>query len=162
MARGLTSSVCLSRPRVNSCRVFVLPPLPLCSSCRSSRGASCCRSLRFRAKPTAARSGVLQVVSSEYVDTISKGHLYTKAAEGLVRELNDPYSELFTPKQSDDFSRGTGGRYGGTGMTISPDLTVGQVFPHTPAAEAGVMERGPHHGHQRAKCGAHAERRQRG
>src|SRR5579863_5985798 len=83
---------------------------------------------------------VLQVVSTEYVDTIAKGDLYTKAAEGLVRELNDPYSELCTPKQSDDFSRGTGGRYGGTGMTISLDLTVGQVFPHTPAAEAGVME----------------------
>jgi carboxyl-terminal processing protease len=85
-------------------------------------------------------SQVLSLVSTQFVDTLPNGDLYSKAAKGLVRELNDPYSELFSPKEADNFTRGTGGRYGGTGMLLSPDLTVGQVFPHTPAEEAGVRE----------------------
>src|SRR6185369_4798611 len=72
---------------------------------------------------------------------------YERAARGLVKELNDPYSELMSPKQSEDFSRGTNGRYGGTGMyigTVKIDdqevAVVDRVFPHTPAEEAGVRE----------------------
>jgi carboxyl-terminal processing protease len=44
-----------------------------------------------------------------------------------VRELNDPYSELLSPKASEDFNRSTGSRYGGTGMAIlepSPGVVV--------------------------------------
>ena len=40
---------------------------------------------------------VLQLVSQRFVDTVNTGALYEKAARGLVKELNDPYSELFTP-----------------------------------------------------------------
>src|SRR5712691_862090 len=77
-------------------------------------------------------SQVLSLVSTQYVDTIKTGELYSKAAKGLVRELNDPYSELFSPKETDGFTRLTGGRYGGTGMLLNPDLSVARVFPHTP------------------------------
>jgi carboxyl-terminal processing protease len=62
---------------------------------------------------------------------------YEKAARGLVRELNDPYSELLSPKQSEAFTRSTGGRYGGTGMALgeasSGEIFVQRVFPNTPA-----------------------------
>jgi carboxyl-terminal processing protease len=61
-----------------------------------------------------------------------------------VRELNDPYSELLTPRESDSFNRSTNGRYGGTGMLleqqVGADVSVQRVFPHTPAEEAGVQE----------------------
>lgn len=86
---------------------------------------------------------VLQLVSSRYVDTLAANDIYAKAAAGLVKELRDPYSQLFTPKASEDFARGTGGRYGGTGMLLGEDNSgtfVQQVFPHTPAADAGVQE----------------------
>ncbi len=86
---------------------------------------------------------VLQLVSNRYVDTLAANDVYAKAATGLVKELRDPYSQLFTPKASEDFARGTGGRYGGTGMLLGEDNTgtfVAQVFPHTPAADAGVQE----------------------
>lgn len=87
---------------------------------------------------------VFQLVRGAYVDSMPLGSEYEKAAKGLVRELNDPYSELLPPKESEDFNRATGGRYGGTGMSIgNPSkgvFTVDRVFPNTPAEEAGVRE----------------------
>lgn len=87
---------------------------------------------------------VLGLVSRQYVDTLSGSDLMARAARGLVKELQDPYSELFTPRESDEFARGTNGRYGGTGMLLAEEenqvVTVQRVFPHTPAEEAGVWE----------------------
>ena len=87
---------------------------------------------------------VLSIVSRQYVDTMATNDLMARAARGLVRELQDPYTELFTPKESDDFARGTNGRYGGTGMLLAEEenevVTVQRVFPHTPAEDAGVSE----------------------
>ncbi|HEU4989175.1 MAG TPA: S41 family peptidase [Gemmatimonadaceae bacterium] len=86
---------------------------------------------------------VMSLVSNRYVDSLPAGDIYAKAAAGLVKELRDPYSQLFSPQASADFARGTGGRYGGTGMLLGEDSAgtyVAQVFPHTPAADAGVQE----------------------
>src|SRR5947207_499989 len=85
---------------------------------------------------------VLSLVSRQYVDTLKNEELLARAARGLVKGLHDPYTELFTPRESDEFSRGTNGRYGGTGMLLFEDdehaITVQRVFPSTPADEAGV------------------------
>jgi carboxyl-terminal processing protease len=90
---------------------------------------------------------VMGLVAQRFVDTVGAGALYERAARGLVKELNDPYSELFTPKQIAEFSRRTNGRYAGIGMEISPPSTpqggyvsVARVFPRTPAEGAGVQE----------------------
>lgn len=87
---------------------------------------------------------VMGLVSQRFVDTVGAGMLYEKAARGLVKELNDPYSELFTPKQIADFTRNTNGRYAGIGMEITVPqggyVTVARVFPHSPAEGAGVQE----------------------
>ena len=87
---------------------------------------------------------VLSLVSRQYVDTIQTTDLLARAAQGLVRELQDPYTELFTPRESEEFSRGTNGRYGGTGMLLEEEsdrvVTVQRVFPNTPAEDAGVRD----------------------
>ena len=90
---------------------------------------------------------VLSIVANRYVDSLGGQDIFTKAAHGLVRELNDPYSELLAPKQSEEFSRATGGRYGGVGMLLEEQkagagtsVVVRSVFPHTPAEEGGVQE----------------------
>ncbi|HEY5087382.1 MAG TPA: S41 family peptidase, partial [Gemmatimonadaceae bacterium] len=86
---------------------------------------------------------VLRITASRYVDSVGANSLYEKAATGLVKELNDPYSVLFTQKEFDQFSQQTGGKYGGIGMEIAPTngfVTVQRVFPHTPASAGGVME----------------------
>ncbi|MEX2152097.1 MAG: S41 family peptidase [Gemmatimonadaceae bacterium] len=87
---------------------------------------------------------VLSLVSRQYVDTIQSGDLFARAAKGLVKELHDPYTELFSPRESEEFSRGTNGRYGGTGMLLEEEdervVTVQRVFPNTPADDAGVRD----------------------
>ncbi len=86
---------------------------------------------------------VLGLVSQRFVDTVSAAALYEKAAKGLVKELNDPYSELFTPKELASFSQQTNGKYAGIGMQIEDQqgaITISKVFPHTPAEAAGVRE----------------------
>lgn len=87
---------------------------------------------------------VRTLVETRYVDSVPDSQLFDKAARGLVHELNDPYSELLSPKESELFNRSTNGRYGGTGMLLEEQKGIGvvvsRVFPHTPAEEAGVQE----------------------
>ncbi|MEP6618174.1 MAG: S41 family peptidase [bacterium] len=90
---------------------------------------------------------VLSIVANRYVDSIQGSAIFEKAARGLVRELNDPYSELLAPKANEDFNRNVGGRYGGVGMLLEEQknnggrrIVVSRVFPHTPAEEGGVQE----------------------
>ena len=101
--------------------------------------------LQERASRDGARvfDQVLSLVSDRFVDTVDTGTLYEKAARGLVQQLNDPYSELFSPKQLKRFSTQSTGRYGGIGMQIENqegNITVVRVFPHTPAEAAGIIE----------------------
>ncbi|HET9011612.1 MAG TPA: S41 family peptidase [Gemmatimonadaceae bacterium] len=90
---------------------------------------------------------VMSIVASRYVDSLQSGEVFEKAARGLVRELNDPYSELLAPRQSEEFNRSTGGRYGGVGMLLEEQkvgngtsIVVSRIFPHTPAENGGVHE----------------------
>ena len=90
---------------------------------------------------------VLSLVANRYVDSLQGNEVFEKAATGLVRELNDPYSELLAPKAKDDFDRSVGGRYGGVGMLLeeqksgaATSVVVVRIFPNTPAEEGGVQE----------------------
>ena len=90
---------------------------------------------------------VLSIVANRYVDSLQGAAIFEKAARGLVRELNDPYSELLAPKANEEFNRNVGGRYGGVGMLLEEQkpngatrIVVARVFPHTPAEEGGVLE----------------------
>src|SRR5690606_6924752 len=51
---------------------------------------------------------VLTLVSQRFVDTVDAGALYEKAARGLLDELKDPYSELYSPEQLKQFEQNTG------------------------------------------------------
>ena len=100
-----------------------------------------------RHAPASLFNNVAAIVASRYVDTLQENVIMEKAATGLVRELNDPYSELLPPKANEEFNRNVGGRYGGVGMLLEQQNTAGptrivvaRVFPHTPAEEGGVME----------------------
>ena len=104
----------------------------------------------FIVQERAARDGarlfgqVLDLVNARFVDTVDAAGLYEKAARGLVQQLQDPYTELLSPKQLAAFNTTTGGRYGGLGMQIEEQkekgITVVRVFPNTPAENAGIHE----------------------
>jgi carboxyl-terminal processing protease len=100
---------------------------------------------RGQREGTALLEQVMSLVSDRYVDTLPLSAVYEKAARGLVRELNDPYSELLTPKDLKQFNSRTGGRYGGLGMAIEEDpqthvIKVATVYPNTPAEMGGIRE----------------------
>jgi len=86
---------------------------------------------------------VLSLVEGRYVDSVDAGALFEKAAHGLVAELKDPYSELFSPKLTKQFNTATGGRYGGVGMLIEDQqgaIVIQRVYPNTPAERAGIRD----------------------
>ena len=87
---------------------------------------------------------VLDLVESRFVDSVDAAMLYEKAARGLVSQLQDPYSELFSPRQLAQFNTNTAGRYGGLGMQIEEQpgkgVVVSKVFPNTPAEHSGARE----------------------
>src|SRR3954465_8403480 len=86
---------------------------------------------------------VFTLVSQRFVDTVGSAALYEKAARGIVKELNDPYSELFSPKELASFSQQTNGKYAGIGMQIQDlngVISITKVFPNTPAEAGGVRE----------------------
>lgn len=86
---------------------------------------------------------VMSLVTDRFVDSIGTGDLFERAARGLVAELKDPYSELYTPKDLERFNQNTGGFYGGIGMLIEDQngtIIISKVYPNTPAEEAGIRE----------------------
>ena len=86
---------------------------------------------------------VAQIIDRRYVDSVGVNEVFTKAANGLVEQLNDPYSELMTPKEVAAFEQGTVGRYGGIGALVEQRsgkrTFIQTVYPNTPAERGGVL-----------------------
>jgi carboxyl-terminal processing protease len=86
---------------------------------------------------------VLRYIEQYAVDSLSSDQLYEKAARGLVKNLDDPYADLYSPDQLARFQRNTlGNNYGGIGMMIENQgglVTVVRVFPGTPGEQGGVQ-----------------------
>ena len=90
---------------------------------------------------------VLQRIEDNSVDSLSRSAIYEKAARGLVKHIQDPYADLYSPEELASFQRNTlRNDYGGLGMQIGQQddqIVVIQVFPNTPAA-AGGLQSGDH------------------
>lgn len=85
---------------------------------------------------------VLGTVSEYFVDSLSREDLYHKATEGLLAELNDPYSSLVEGDDYKQLIEATTGNYGGLGMQIDVRdgwITVVAPLPDTPAERAGLQ-----------------------
>lgn len=86
---------------------------------------------------------VLQVVGQEAVDSLDADSLYTMSARGLLAVLDDPYSELFSRRDFENFNRNQlGNRYGGIGLRIvrvRDTIQVWRVIPGGPAEAAGIQ-----------------------
>ncbi|NIP80378.1 MAG: PDZ domain-containing protein, partial [Gemmatimonadetes bacterium] len=85
---------------------------------------------------------VLTLVSTRYVDTLDVSEVYERAAEGLVDQLEDPYADLFSPEELEEFTVAYEGHYAGVGMLIEAQqdaAVVRRVFPNTPAERIGAQ-----------------------
>ncbi len=64
---------------------------------------------------------------------------------GMLESLGDPYSEYYTAEEYEALNEVSTGVYCGTGAVLTQDpetmaVTVVQVYPDTPAAEAGLKD----------------------
>jgi len=88
-------------------------------------------------------SQVLQRVEENAVDSLSRAAIFERAARGLVKQLNDPYADLYSPEELASFQRNTlRNNYGGVGMQIESQegvIVVARVFPNTPGEKGGVL-----------------------
>ncbi|MGK7312023.1 MAG: S41 family peptidase [Candidatus Longimicrobiales bacterium M2_2A_002] len=85
---------------------------------------------------------VLTLVSTRFIDTLDVSEVYERAAEGLVEELEDPYADLFSPEDLEEFTVAYEGHYAGVGMLIEAQddgAVVRRVFPNTPAERIGAQ-----------------------
>ena len=85
---------------------------------------------------------VLTLVSTRFIDTLDVSEVYERAAEGLVDELEDPYADLFSPEELEEFTVAYEGHYAGVGMLIEAQdegAVVRRVFPNTPAERIGAQ-----------------------
>lgn len=84
---------------------------------------------------------VLQHVQSYYVDSLPETDLYRKATDGLLEQLEDPYSELLAGEEYEALTEQTSGNYGGLGIQIDVRdgwITIVAPLPETPAERAGL------------------------
>lgn len=85
---------------------------------------------------------VVAYVADFYVDSLSEQAIYDKAIDGLLRELEDPYTTFLRPEDLQELSVSTTGNYGGLGIRIEIAdgwITVVAPLPETPAERAGMQ-----------------------
>ena len=84
----------------------------------------------------------MQYIERLHMQSYNDSTLWTRALDGLIGELDDPYASVFTPSEVEDFQEETTGNYAGIGVSISQlndVVTVTSVFRGTPAAQAGLQ-----------------------
>ncbi len=86
---------------------------------------------------------ILQRVEQSAVDSLARNEIYERAARGLIKNLKDPYADLYSPEELASFQRNTlRNNYGGLGMQIESQegaIIVARVFPNTPSERGGLL-----------------------
>ncbi len=85
---------------------------------------------------------VLRYVSEYYVDTLNAAQLYDMAIEGMLDQLQDPYTSFLRQTGFEELSISTTGNYGGVGLRIdSRDGWIQVVAPiaDSPGERAGLV-----------------------
>ncbi|HYN82687.1 MAG TPA: S41 family peptidase [Gemmatimonadaceae bacterium] len=85
---------------------------------------------------------VLRHVSRYYVDSVDSPLLYRKAVEGMLYELEDPYTTLLAPDKLGRLNESTSGNFAGVGLQVDVRdgwLVVIAPLPGSPAERAGIQ-----------------------
>jgi carboxyl-terminal processing protease len=86
-----------------------------------------------------------ELIEDNYYRPVGSQELSNASLQGMVRELRrrhaDRFSDYFSPEALASFDEQISGRFSGVGLTVSAaeqGLRVDSVFPHSPAAAAGI------------------------
>jgi carboxyl-terminal processing protease len=85
---------------------------------------------------------VLARVAEYYVDELDESQLYDMAIDGMLEELNDPYTTFLRENDFQSLQLSTTGNYSGLGVRIDvrgPGITVITTLPDTPAERVGLL-----------------------
>lgn len=86
-------------------------------------------------------ASAVDAISRMHMEAFSDSTLWEAAMDGLIGALNDPYAELFTPREAEEWEESTTGNYSGIGLQITllnEVITVTAVFRGFPADEHGI------------------------
>src|SRR5687767_424613 len=84
---------------------------------------------------------VVSHVADRYVDSLSRDSIYQDALQGMLRELDDPYTVFLSGDRLTRLNENTSGRYAGLGVQIDVRdgwITVVSPLPDSPAERAGI------------------------
>lgn len=85
---------------------------------------------------------VSSLISALYVEEPDREALQRGAIEGMIEELNDPYTTFVPRRDTDEFSKGLTGEYVGIGAEVMMRdgwLTIASPLDGSPAWKSGVM-----------------------
>jgi carboxyl-terminal processing protease len=83
----------------------------------------------------------LDVITQNYYRSVNRDQLLNKGMAAMVASLNDPYSRYYDPSAYRAFLNQSNPHLSGVGIDVVPDprgLRIVDVFPHSPAATAGL------------------------
>ncbi len=84
---------------------------------------------------------IVSHVAQYYVDSLSEADLYDMAIDGMLAQLNDPYTNFLREAEYRDLTISTTGNYGGIGISIETKdgwVTVVTTFADKPGERAGI------------------------
>lgn len=123
--------------------LLVVSPAPVELSAGGDAGAG-----SGEAASEAAGEGVLLEeaaarIAAEAAHPVDRARLERAAVEGMLAELDDPWSAFYPAAESDRLDETLLGRYTGIGLWLRPTKagevpSVGAVAPDSPAADAGL------------------------
>ncbi|MCE9680501.1 S41 family peptidase [Shewanella sp. AS1] len=97
---------------------------------------------KYQTQPSYAQlMDVINTVETYYVDEISQQTLIQAAIDGIFAKL-DPYSAFLDQEAFDELVDTNRGEYFGFGIEIATEneqVTIISPFPHSPAANAGIL-----------------------
>jgi len=85
---------------------------------------------------------VFRRIQNDYVEPVSDSALYVKSVDGMLYELNDPYSAFLPPDRFARLNETTSGNYAGLGIEVDIRdgwLIVVAPLPGGPAERAGMQ-----------------------
>jgi carboxyl-terminal processing protease len=99
----------------------------------------------FVGSPAGLTAEAAELLEDNYYRPVGDTELSNSSLQGMVRGLRqrhgDRFTEYFSPESLESFNEQIEGRFSGVGLSVVPvesGLRVVQVFPRSPADEAGI------------------------
>jgi carboxyl-terminal processing protease len=99
----------------------------------------------FVEEPAGLVAEAAEAIEDSYYRPVGEKELGNASLQGMVRELRkrhgDRFTEYFSPESLESFNQQIEGRFSGIGLSVievKKGLRVAQVFPRSPADEAGI------------------------